>query len=298
MSDTKPDEQETAQLPGTARNSATTVLPTPEQAPQKPSRAAWPIWFGLGFFVLAGGESYLFEQLQAQQANNTTLAVLQSQVADMREASLKTSPLTSLINAEANLAQKQAALAAQVNAMQGIVATDHGALTALQISTQDLGKLTARMAQLNSIAAARMALDAGQPLGVVPNAPAALAVFTNVAPPTMAQLRESFPAAARSAAAASIATNGQAGFWTKVKLRLEGMITISEGERVIFGPPAQAALNRMHAALANDDLAKAIATSNTLSPPVQAAMASWLNPARQLLAARQALAQMVRQQGQ
>ncbi|MBU6398155.1 MAG: hypothetical protein KJS74_08245, partial [Rhodospirillales bacterium] len=64
---------------------------------------------------------------------------------------------------------------------------------------------------------------------------------------------------------------------------------------VIFGPPAQAALNQMQAALANDDLAAAVAAANTLNPPTQAAMASWLTPARQLLAARQALASMARQ---
>jgi hypothetical protein len=132
---------------------------------------------------------------------------------------------------------------------------------------------------------------------VVPNAPPALAVFADTAPPTMAQLRETFPAAARNAEAAGLSNSGHAGFWAQVKLRLEGMITISNGNRVIFGPPAAAALNRMRAALANDDLAAVISAADTLSPPTQAAMASWLTPARQLLAARQALTAMA-QQGQ
>ena len=273
------------------------VPPSPAMPPAKARRSAWPLWFGAGFVILAAGEGYLFVQQQAHQADKTNLAVLQSQVADMRAAAAKTSPVADLINAQAQIAQKQAALAAQVNAMQGQMSADHGALAALQANAQDLGKLTARMAQLNDVAAARMALETGQPLGVVRNAPPALGVFADTAPPTMAQLRESFPAAARNAEAASLANNGQAGFWAQVKLRLEGLITISNGDHVIFGPPAAAALNKAKAALANDDLAQAVAALDRLSPPTQAAMASWLTPARQLLAARQALAQMA-QQGQ
>ena len=267
-----------------------TLAPAP-----KPRRAAWPFWFTAGFVILAGGEVYLAVQQQAHEADKTTLAVLQAQVADMRAAAAQTSPVADLINTQAQMAQKQAMLAAQVNAMQGQMAQDHGALAAIQASTQDIGKLTQRMAQLNALAAADMALAAGQPLGVVQNAPPALALFADSAPPTMAQLRENFAAAARNAEAASLSSNGQAGFWAKVKLRLEGLITISNGTHVIFGPPAQAALNQMQAALANDDLAAAVAAANTLNPPTQAAMASWLTPARQLLAARQALASMARQ---
>ncbi|MGE4481349.1 hypothetical protein [Acidocella sp.] len=271
---------------------------THEPAPQKPRRSAWPVWFGLGFVILAGGEGYLFAQQQAHQADKTQLAVLRTQVADMRAATAKTAPLANLIDTQAELAQKQAALAAQVNAMQGMVTGDHGALAALQANAQDIGKLTARMARLNDVAAARMALESGQPLGVVQSAPPALQRFADTAPPTMAWLRESFPAAARAAEAASLSNNGQAGFWAQVKLRLEGLITIANGTHVIFGPPATAALRQARAALENDDLAKAVQALQTLSPPTQAAMASWLTPARQLLAARAALAQMAQQQGQ
>ena len=321
MSETGPDKQETEQAPETVQDTAAPMLPAPDPAakpeppapppppepkaapkaeppPQQPRRSFWPVWFGLGFVILAGGEVYLFVQQQAHQADKTQLAVLQSQVADMRAAAAKTSPLANLISTQADLAQKQAALAAQVGAMQGQVASDHGTLAALQANTQDIGKLTARMARLNDVAAARMALEAGQPLGAVQSAPPALQLFADTAPPTMAGLRESFPAAARAAEAASLSNNGQAGFWAQVKLRLEGLITISNGAHVIFGPPAAAALRQARTALANDDLAKAVQALQTLSPPTQAAMASWLTPARQLLAARAALAQMAQQQGQ
>ena len=301
MSDTEETHQEAGAAAFSAPEPAKLAVPeavmpaAPATLPERPRRAIWPLWFGLVFLLLASGEAYLFVQLQAHQADKTQLAVLESQVSDMRAAAAQTSPVASLITTQADADQKLAVLAAQVNAMQGQVAADHGALAAMQASTQDISKLTQRMAQLNALAAANMAMAAGQPLGVVQNAPTALAIFTDTAPPTMAQLRETFPAAARNAEAASLANGGQAGFWARVKLRLEGLITISNGGHVIFGPPAAAALNRAGAALANDDLAQAVAAADSLSPPAQAAMASWLTPARQLLAAQQALAGMARQ---
>jgi hypothetical protein len=269
--------------------------PTPAAAPRR--GALWPLWLALAvlFLLLAAGEGYLLVQLQALR---TPLAVMQAQLADMRAAAAKPTPLAQLLTAQEDQAQKLAALAAQLNAMQGQLAADHGALTALQVNTGDIGKLTARLERLNAAAAASMALEAGQPLGAIPGAPPALQVFADNAPPTMAQLREEFPAAARAALAASLAANGQAGFWARARLRLEGLVTIADGERVIFGPPAAAALNRARAALANDDLAGAVAALDTLPPNVQAVLASWLTPARQLLAARAALVQMATRQDQ
>lgn len=269
----------------------TKVAPPPARAP----RRVWPYWLAAGFIILAGGEAYLFVQQQAHQADKTQLAVLQVEVDDLRADAAKTSPVANLIAAQAQLEQKQTMLAAQINALQNQVTADHGALAALQINAQEIGTLTARMARLNNVAAARMALEAGQPLGVIPNAPSALAVFADSAPPTLAQLKAAFPAVARHAAAVSLEDNGQSTVWARVKLRLEGLITISDGTHVIFGPPAAAALNHMRVALANDDLAGAVAAAASLSAPTQAAMASWLIPAQQLLAAQQALTNMARQ---
>lgn len=268
----------------------TKVAPPPARAP----RRVWPYWLAAGFIILAGGEAYLFVQQQAHQADKTQLAVLQVEVDDLRADAAKTSPVANLIAAQAQLEQKQTMLAAQINALQNQVTADHGALAALQINAQEISKLTARMARLNVVAAARMALDAGEPLGAIPNAPAALAVFADTAPPTLSQLKEAFPAMARHAEAASLTDGQPSGFWDKVKLRLAGLITISNGEHVIFGPPAAAALNHMRIALANNDLASAVADASGLSAPTQAAMASWLVPARQLLAAQQALLSMTK----
>lgn len=307
MSDNSPDAGKdgalTLLLPAPAASDKASAAPEPPPPPTadaaKPvppvRRTTWPYWFAAGFILLAGGEAYLFMQQQAHQADKTQLAVLQVEVSDLRANADKTSPVASLITAQAQLAQKQAALAAQLNAVQTQVVTDHNALAALQINAQEIGTLTARMARLNNVAAARMALEAGQPLGVIPNAPSALAVFADSAPPTLAQLKAAFPAVARHAAAVSLEDNGQSTVWARVKLRLEGLITISDGTHVIFGPPAAAALNHMRVALANDDLAGAVAAAASLSAPTQAAMASWLIPAQQLLAAQQALTNMARQ---
>lgn len=269
--------------------------PKGEPAAPKVKRSLWPVWFVAGFVVLAGGEGYLFAQQQAHKADKTTLAVLQVEVADLRNNAARTSPVADLITAQMQLAEKQTMLAAQVAAMQGQVAADHGALAALQVNAAALSRMTHRMAQLNSLAAARMALDAGQPLGVIPNAPPALAAFADTAPPTLLSLRESFPEAAHEALAASLSDTGKAGFWAKAKLRLEGMMTISDGNHVIFGPPAAATLNQMRTDLSNNDIAKAVAAANQLSPNVQTAMASWLTPARALVAAQTALVDMARQ---
>lgn len=275
-------------------------LPEAEEKPvaaAKPRRSTWPYWLAAGFLILLGGEAYLLVQQLAHQADKTQLAVLEVEVNDLRTNAAKTSPVADLIAAQAQLAQKQAALSAQITAVQGQVVADHTTLAALQVNAQEISQLTTRMAQLNAVAAARMALEAGQPLGVIPHAPPALTLFADTAPPTLLQLKADFPAVARNAEAASLTSSDTTGFWNKVKVRLEGLITVSNGQHVIFGPPAAATLNIMRVALANDDLASAVAAAETLNAPTQAAMASWLTPARQLLAAQQALLSMTQQKG-
>jgi hypothetical protein len=102
-------------------------------------------------------------------------------------------------------------------------------------------------------------------------------------------LREAFPDAARAAETASLSAQGKTGFWDQVRLRLESVITISNGTHVLFGPPAAAALNQAQAALDAGDLAGAVAHVQTLSLTAQRAMGGWLPQAQALLAARAAL---------
>ena len=267
-------------------------LPAPAPAPApvviKPRRAAWPLVFALGFVVLAGGEAYLGYHAWRHQADATELAVMRAQLDDLRAAAQNTVPAPDSVAVQADLAQKYANLAAQLNAVQGQAANDHGALTQMQANATDLGTLTQRMTLLNALETARLALETGQPLGQIPGAPPALAQFAGVAPPTEAGLRENFAAAARAADEASLSVNGKIGFWAGVKMRLEGMITISDGGQVIFGPPAAAALAQAQTALDDGDLAGAVAALQGMSAPAQQAMAGWLAQAQALLAARAA----------
>ncbi|MDR3506003.1 MAG: hypothetical protein P4L52_07140 [Acidocella sp.] len=287
----------TNETPKETLTETTPPVPAPAPVPSapvapRPQHSAWPVVFTLGFLVLGVGEGYLWYSQQTHQADTTQLAVLRTQMDDMRAEASRTAPAPNSVVVQADLAQKYAALAAQVNAMQAQEAADHGQISQMQANATDLGQLTTRIALLNALETARMALDAGLPLRTIPNAPDALAQFATSAPPTEAALRQSFPAAAKAAEAASLSPNGKAGFWDQVKLRLEGIITISNGDTVLFGPPAAAVLNQAETALAVGDLAGAVAKLQALSPASQAAMAGWLAQAKALLDARAALMTM------
>lgn len=294
--------------------SETEILPTPEPSaplppplpppapprqvavvPPKPRRSLWPVFFVLGFVFLAGGEGYLWRLEQAGAADATQLAVLQAQFADMQAVSAKAQPAPDSVTVQADLAQKFAALAAQVNAVQGQVAADHGTLTTLQANSIDLTKLTARITLLNQLESARMALDAGQPLGVIQNAPPALAQFAATPPPTESELRLSFPAAAKTAESASVAGDAKGSYWSRVLARLENFVTVSDGDRVVLGAPAAGVLSQAQSLLDAGDLAGAVAQIGTLSLTTQQAMGEWLGQAKALLAARQALIAMAGQ---
>ena len=134
-----------------------------------------------------------------------------------------------------------------------------------------------------------MALDSGQALGNIPNAPPALAVFATNPPPSEAQLRLDFPAAARAAEAASIAGADRGTFWSRVLARLESLVTVSEGSHVLLGAPAAGVLIQAQARLDAGDLAGAVARLDTLDESTQQAMQPWLGQAQALLGARAAL---------
>jgi hypothetical protein len=275
------------------------LLPPPAPVKVRPdktaARAVWPVFFVLGFLILAGGEAYLWRLEQGIAGQATQLAVLQAQMDDMRAEAAKAAPAPDSVNVQADLAMKLTALAAQVNAVQAQAAADHGTLSTLQANSADLTKLTARIALLNQIETARMALDAGQPLGDIPNAPPALAQFAGTAPPMEAQLRLSFPEAARAAESASIAGDAKGSRWSRALARLESLITISNGSHVLIGAPAAGVIAQAQALLEAGDLAGAVAQLDTLSESTQEAMGNWLVQARALVAARAAMISMAGQ---
>jgi hypothetical protein len=108
-------------------------------------------------------------------------------------------------------------------------------------------------------------------------------------------LRLGFAAAARAAEAASVTADGKASFWSRVRARMESIVTVSDGTHVLLGAPAAAVLAQARLLLDAGDLAGAVAQIDTLSQPTQAAMGAWLTQARALLAARAALIQLAGQ---
>ena len=234
------------------------------------------------------------QQAETQQAETQQAEAQQAQALQQVQAQQQ-AVAQQAAQAQALLTQKLAAVTAQINAVQGQQATDHGALTTLQTNAADLGKITARISLLNKLGAARMALDAGQPLGDVPDAPPALAKFAHQAPPTQAELVLNFPAAARRAESASIAGNATGTYWSAVLARLENLVTISSGNRVLVGAPAAGAVTQARQKLDAGDLAGAVAALDALTPPTQAAMGDWLSQAKDLLAARAALISLTEQ---
>jgi len=146
-----------------------------------------------------------------------------------------------------------------------------------------------KAARLTRLETARAALEAGRPVGSIDGAPPALARFADAKPPTEAALRLAFPAAAKAALDATEPDTAGKPFGERLWQRAQQLVTIREGERVIVGDPAAGALAQAQQQLDAGDLSGAVGSVSTLSGPAAHAMASWLDQARALLAARAAL---------
>jgi hypothetical protein len=280
--------------------------PPPKAAPPKPKPAPpaekktggsiMPLIGLIAFLVLAAGELYLYKLHLAQQDDSAQIAALESQIATIQQSVTQpppspTSPAGQAnTQTQANLNEKFDALTAQVAAMQNQLATDHGTITTIQADSTDLTGLTAKITLLNRLESARIALESGQPLGDIPNAPPALAKFATTAPPTQAQLQLAYPAAAAAANNASVDKQDKGSVWSQALARVENLVTISNGTHVIIGAPAAAITTQAGEKLNAGDLAGAVSTlTNGLSPTTLAALGDWLPQAQSLLAARAAI---------
>ncbi|MGH7154502.1 MAG: mitofilin family membrane protein [Acetobacteraceae bacterium] len=152
-----------------------------------------------------------------------------------------------------------------------------------------------KASRLARLQAARAALSAGEPLGTIDGAPTALTRFATAKPPTEADLRLSFPVSAKAALAASRPDTADIPFGQRLWRRAQRLVTVREGDRVIVGDPAAGILARAQTMLDAGDLDGAVIAVSSLSGPAAQAMAAWLDQARALLAAQQALQQMSRQ---
>lgn len=139
------------------------------------------------------------------------------------------------------------------------------------------------------------AMDSGVPyaslltdLGAVPEA---LSAPATSGVPTIAQLREGFPNAARAALEASL----QADMGATWSDRIGSFLRTQTGARSLQpreGNDPDAVLSRAEASLTQGDLAAALAQLDALPEPGKAAMADWRTKAEQRLAAIAALSSL------
>jgi hypothetical protein len=238
--------------PLTARVTALEQRPTPQPPPAAPAPDLRPL------------EARLTKLEQREPAD---LQPLEKRIAAL-EANQQT---------DSNLPNRIASLENAVHSMESDLS--HRA---------DAAAAAARRTAL--VQSAALALAAGQKLGDLPGAPPALVRFADADPPTLARLRQAFPAAAREALrAARPSTEGKplaARLWAQA----QDLVTVQQGDRVLVGDPAAGVLERARDALNAGDLSAATTEVATLQGAAGQAMANWLAQARALLAARAALA--------
>jgi hypothetical protein len=277
----------------------TEPAPPEPPPPKRRPRLIGPIVLAaiIGFGLLAGAIAYVLEHEPPRGVEPARVAALEDQVGALRQrvealekrpapTPLAAPPASDLRPLEARIAalEQRPAPAPQPPPP----APDLGPLQS-RIDT-----LEHRVGELARLQAAAEALDAGQPLGTWPGAPPALARFANEKPPTIAELRLAFTAAARRAAQESRPKPATGSFAERMWTNIASLVTVREGDRVIVGSPATVVLDAARERLDAGDLAGAVAALDALDAGAAAAMADWRARAQSLLDARAALAQLTR----
>jgi hypothetical protein len=187
-------------------------------------------------------------------------------------------PTLATAGADDGLAQRLAAAEARI--------------TSLEKAEHAPGLLADRANRIARVQAALAALAVGQPIGDLQGAPPALARYATTAPPTEAALRLAFPAAAQAAITAEHPSPIGKPVLERIWAEMQDLVTIRQGDHVLIGDPSAGVLARAQTALDAGDLAGAATSVATLSGPAAQAMATWLDQARALLAARAALSDL------
>lgn len=330
MSDTPPPPKPAMPTPSPV--AAAPIPPPPAAAikrpvdppPPRPGRSPLAVLCALGFVVLVGGGVVLWMKLTdlAQAVDPMQVTVLQSQVRGLQQrlALLEQAPRP-VAAAPVDLAPLDKRLAALEQRPASPPAADLAPLTERLAAVErrapapDIGPLTARLDALDTKVATSKAqddstigqagriarlqvagslLEAGQPLGEIPGAPAALSRFALARPPTEAALRLAFPDAARAATEASQPDVSRQPVLDRMWTRMSRLVTVRAGDQVLVGAPATVVLADTRRRLDAGDLGGAVASLEKLDPPAAAAMADWRAQAQALLDARAALARMAR----
>lgn len=165
----------------------------------------------------------------------------------------------------------------------------------LEKTTSSLTSISGRLDRLARIQEALIALNAGKPVGTIPNAPPALAAYASKAPPTIEHLRLTFPAAAKAALAAEQPDLKNAPLADRMWERAQSLVTVKRGDEIVVGNQSATTLATAQADLNAGDLQAAVAALAQLADAPKQAMAAWLTEAKALLGARAALADLAGQ---
>ncbi len=284
--------------PAAPSTEARPVEPKPPFAPSHSPRRALPIFTAIGFLCLAAGFFYVWQLARHDDqipVDPARIASLEGQTRDLRQrlASFETRLIALEQRPSGSGGPDLGPLESRLAALESRPPAPAAPAIAAPV---DLGPLEARLAAAERVArtqAASLALDAGQPLGALPNAPLALTRFANTAPPTLATLRAAFPEVARRARAASLPAGATS--WTeRMTQSLAGLVTIRRGNEVLVGAASAVVLAAAQDRLDAGDLAGTLLALDALDPAAATAAASWKADAQALLAARAALASMAR----
>jgi hypothetical protein len=301
------------------------TVPTSSPAPN--NRLA--LLCGLGFLLLAAAIAYLWsntikgeqlvDQTKAFESANQRLAELETRLSRVEERPTPVVSAGDLARLNARLDAldgrlvNQAQVASQIDTMAGriqaLAGRDQSAvdtlnqqvsdlsnkLNATTAATGDLSAVTARVDRLGRLQAAAENLAAGRPLGDLAGAPPALSKYAQKSPPTMAQLRLSFRHAKADALTKPEPTPASTPFVDRVLEKAQGLMTIKQGDNVVVGDATAMLLNQAETLLEAGDLDGAVKSVESMKGDGVTEMAGWLASAKDLLAARGALAQLAAQ---
>ena len=156
-------------------------------------------------------------------------------------------------------------------------------------------RATAQSAQGQQALQAQRALtslESGKPVGDIAGAPPSVAKYATSKPPTEAELRLNFPAAAARATDASRTGSAELPVRQQLLQHAETLFTFRKGNDVVVGTNAAQTLGRAKDRLDAGDLAGAVTALDGLDPGAAQAMADWRAQAQSLLDARAALTAM------
>jgi len=286
-----------------------------------------PLLCGIGFVILAGAIWYVWQnpvtpaQIATSAANiraiDQRLQAVDQRVsrieqmpappsaADLGKVSARIDALEGRIGDQTQLGTRIDQASGRVEALSGRTqaALDqikqqldaaNAKIAALQASTTSVSTAGARIDRLIRLQAASIALANGRPLGVIPDAPPALARYAEKPAPTEAQLRLAFGQVQHDVLAAAKVDNTEKPFLERALGKAEELVSIRRGNEVVIGHSTVAALAQADAAVQAGDFTAALKALGEMDASAQKAAAGWVAQVKSLLDARAALADLAR----